>query len=69
MAPSNLRFHLAAVFCLAMSGIAGCQSAPASNAPGLTVEDERTDVRSGTSLNETIRGVLAAPDTHTDIAR
>jgi hypothetical protein len=69
MAPSHLRFHLAAVFCFAMSGIAGCKSTPAANAQGLTVEDTRTDVRSGTSLNEAVRGVLVAPDAHTDIAR
>jgi hypothetical protein len=60
--------YLAAFTWLLASGLLGCQTAPTGSTVGSGASGE-VHFESGTSLNESIRGILTAPDTSSPVMR
>ncbi len=67
MRTRNLRY-LAVFSVVLMSTILGCQTAPIGSTQDQGATGE-VRFQSGTSLNESIRGILTAPDTSSPVMR
>jgi hypothetical protein len=66
--PARKLSYMVILLCLPISSLLGCQTAPVGTTPDSGASGQ-VRFESGTSLNESIRGVLTAPDTSSPTMR